>query len=215
MHPFLTVLALILGLAVAAPLLAAGVLCTDAAHAAARQTGVPPEVLLAIAQVESGRPQSGRVTPWPWTINDSGTGHWYATRAQAESAAQTIRDAGRSNFDIGCFQLNFRWHGDAFASIPAMFDPGANALYAARFLRALHDELGDWSAAAGAYHSRTPEYAQRYRARFDRALAALGGDAGAAPGPLRGGAQAARVNWFPLLQPGGAGAPGSLVPLGL
>lgn len=212
MRPFPAALALILTFAAGALHASADSLCTDAARNAARQTGVPLEVLLAIAQVESGRRRSGRITPWPWTINDSGAGHWYSTRAEAESAAQAIRAAGRSSFDIGCFQLNFHWHGNAFASISAMFEPDANSLYAARFLRSLHDETGDWSAAAGAYHSRTPEYAQRYRARFDSALASLGGDAGAAVGP----GQAARVNWFPLLQPGGgAGAAGSLVPLGL
>lgn len=190
---------------------AADTICADAAARAARQTGVPPEVLLAIATVESGRRRAGRTAPWPWTINDSGTGHFYATRPEAESAAAAILAAGRSSFDIGCFQLNFRWHGNAFASIPAMFDPDANALHAARFLRDLHTESGDWSVAAGAYHSRSPDHAGRYRSRFDSALAALGGDALAPAGP----GQAARVNRFPLLQPGpGSRAAGSLVPLG-
>jgi soluble lytic murein transglycosylase-like protein len=54
-----------------------------------------------------------------------------------------------------------------------MFDPDANAAYAARFLSELHAELGDWSRAAGAYHSRTPSFAWKYRARFDRIRARL------------------------------------------
>ncbi|MBW7920963.1 MAG: transglycosylase SLT domain-containing protein [Rubellimicrobium sp.] len=211
----LALVTLVLVLAAGASSAATDTVCADAARNAARRTGVPVDVLLAIAQVESGRRQSGGVTPWPWTINDSGAGHWYASRDQAETAARAIIAAGRTSFDVGCFQLNYRWHGDAFASVTAMFDPDANALYAAGFLRALHAETGDWSAAAGAYHSRTPVHAQRYRDRFDRALAALGGDPGAPAGPQQPG-QAVRVNWFPLLQPGdGAGAAGSLVPLGL
>lgn len=193
-------------------LAATDTICARAARNAASRTGVPLEVLLAITQVETGRRQSGRITPWPWTINDSGPGYWYATRAEAEAAAESILAAGRTSFDIGCFQLNFRWHGNNFASISNMFDPEGNALHAARFLRALHGESGDWSVAAGAYHSRTPEHARRYRGRFDSALAALGGAVGASPGPTR----EARLNTFPLLQPGvGVRAAGSLVPLGL
>ena len=47
-----------------------------------------------------------------------------------------------------------------------MFDPDMNALYAARFLSELYREFGDWTGAAGAYHSRTPEYADRYKVKF-------------------------------------------------
>ena len=57
-----------------------------------------------------------------------------------------------------------------------MFDPDANAAYAARFLSELYAEFGDWSRAAGAYHSRTPKFANRYRGRFDRIRARLKGD---------------------------------------
>lgn len=206
-------LAVLLHLLLPAAIALAGAesICIDAARTAARRTGVPQEVLLAITAVETGRGQAGRMVPWPWTINDSGAGSWYATRQEAEAAARDILAAGRTSFDSGCFQLNYRWHGSAFATVADMFDPAENALYAARFLRALHEESGDWSVAAGTYHSRTPEYARRYRARFDATLAALGGDAGAPAGPERG----SRVNRFPLLQAGGGGVAGSLVPLGL
>ena len=60
-----------------------------------------------------------------------------------------------------------------FPSVEAMFDPDAGAKYAAQFLRSLY--RGNWSAAAGAYHSQTPSRAGIYRARFDRILAGLGG----------------------------------------
>ena len=56
-----------------------------------------------------------------------------------------------------------------------MFDPDTGADYAARFLQSLYAERGNWSAAAGAYHSQTPSRASVYRARFDRIIAGLGG----------------------------------------
>ena len=54
-------------------------------------------------------------------------------------------------------QINYRWHGRAFPSLDAMFDPEYTATYAAQFLRTLYEERGSWSAAAGAYHSLSPE----------------------------------------------------------
>ena len=46
-----------------------------------------------------------------------------------------------------------------------------------RFLKSLYAERGNWSAAAGAYHSQTPARANVYRARFDRIIAGLNGGA--------------------------------------
>ena len=108
-----------------------------------------------------------------------------------------------------------------------MFAPLANALYAARFLKSLHAEQGDWGRAAGAYHSRTPEFADRYQARFERLRAGFITESGpeipeipdiVAVANDDTAAEAlpavVRVNRYPLLQTGGAAGLGSLVPLG-
>jgi hypothetical protein len=153
----------------------AAALCERAIVNGARRAGVPEGVLHAIALTETGRNMGGEMRPWPWAINREGEGHWFATRDEALRFAKASVAAGRTSFDVGCFQVNYRWHGDAFPSLEAMFDMETSGTYAAQFLRNLHGELGDWSAAAGAYHSRTPEFAQRYRARFDRIYANLGG----------------------------------------
>lgn len=149
--------------------------CDHAAKRAARTEGVPLDVLRAITRVETGRSRDGRLQPWPWAINVEGQGYWFASEVEAKAYVFDIFKAGRRSFDIGCFQINYRWHGKAFRSIDAMFDPHENARYAARFLKDLHAELGSWPAAAGAYHSRTPELAQAYRGRFQTVLAALDG----------------------------------------
>jgi len=149
-------------------------LCERAIVNGARRGGVPPEILHSVALTETGREQNGRLRPWPWAINREGKGHWFAGREEAlEFARQSLAD-GRTSFDVGCVQINYRWHGHAFPSIEDMFDPEWTATYAAQFLRTLYEERGSWSAAAGAYHSLTPDNAQIYRARFDRLLAGLG-----------------------------------------
>ncbi len=202
-------------------------LCDRAAEEAARATGVPLAVLQAIALAETGRNRGGRLRPWPWATNQGGPGSWFETRDAAEAHVRALIDKGRRNIDIGCFQINLRWHGHAFASPEAMFEPAANALYAARFLAGLASELGSWEAAAGAYHSRTPELAERYGARFRRHLAALEASplAPAPPAVPEPGAQPVvpagglpgRVppSPYPLLVAGPPGGPGSLVPMGV
>lgn len=149
-------------------------LCERAIVHGAGQAGIPASVLDAVSLTETGRYVGGRMRPWPWAINREGQSYWFASRDEALAFARDSLAAGRTSFDVGCFQINYRWHGQGFASLEAMFDQEQGGLYAARFLRDLHGELGSWSAAAGAYHSRTPEFAEIYRARFDQILAGLG-----------------------------------------
>lgn len=209
-------------------------LCALAARSAARESGVPLAVLTALMLTESGRKRHGSLRPWPWTVNMEGAGHWFETESEARAFVERDFRRGARSFDIGCFQINYRWHHQGFASIDEMFDPRANARYAAQFLRGLFDELGSWDSAAGAYHSRTPELAARYRARFLQHHARITAGDGVAAQPLRvadapgpdlpaprrkgGGWAPARPlapNGYPLLQLGAGRAMGSLVPAGL
>jgi hypothetical protein len=182
-------------------------LCESAAQQAAAETGVPLNVLQAIALAESGRSYGGARRPWPWTVNFGGPGFWYDSSEEAQLAVVERQSVGTTNFDVGCFQINHRWHGDAFETMAQMFDPTANALYAARFLMELYQETGSWPDAAAAYHSRTPELAEAYRERFLALQDGLGTDSGGLPG-----ATLIRQNQFPLLRAGGRGAIASLVP---
>lgn len=152
-------------------------ICERAIVAGARAVGVPPEVLHAISLTETGRPDGGRLRPWPWAINREGQGHWFKSRDEAFAFAQASVAANRPSFDVGCFQINYYWHGRNFPSLETMFDPVAGATYAAQFLKSLYLERGSWLAAAGAYHSQSPDRASVYRARFERILAGLGGNA--------------------------------------
>ena len=175
-HP-LTAAALLLALAT--PALATSsdqdvALCERAIVKGAQRGGLPTEVLKSISLAETGRLQEGKLKPWPWAINREGQGYWFASRDEALAFARQSLAEGRTSFDVGCFQINYRWHGASFPSLEAMFDPDQGADFAARFLRDLYSEFGSWSGAAGAYHSRTPELASDYSARFDRIMASVG-----------------------------------------
>jgi hypothetical protein len=170
-------------------------LCDQAAKHAARQTGVPAEVLYALTRTETGRARKGRLQPWPWTVNIQGKGYWFATKSEALTFATLHFDSGARSFDVGCFQVNFRWHGEAFNSIADMFDPKMNAMYAAGFLSELKQVSQGWEDAAGAYHSRTPELKAKYQARFEDIFASVQGQEITPPmsRPLSG-------NRYPLLK---------------
>lgn len=189
--------------------------CGPATARVAAETGIPQEVLAAITLTETGRQSDGVTSTWPWTVNSEGKGFWFDTRDEALRFVRSELAQGTTSFDVGCFQINYRWHGDNFSSVEEMFDPIANARYAAKFLGDLYNEFGDWSLAAGAYHSRTQVYATRYRGRFDRLRAALGdGDLPAGFASVQPPSEP-RVNNFPLLMAAGGGrTSGSLVPLG-
>lgn len=204
-------------------------LCDRAATEAAARTGVPISVLKAISLTETGRELEGQARPWPWTVNMEGKGLWFETVDAAEAYVYEHYKRGARSFDVGCFQINYKWHHEAFGSIAEMFEPTTNALYAARFLLDLYAEKGNWDDAAGAYHSRNPEYADRYKARFAAYRARFeqedtlplvvavhdqAEDTNAAPVAAAAPPRAVRVNTYPLLQGGGETALGSLVPLG-
>lgn len=148
-------------------------LCDHAAERAAKKTGVPLDVLQAITRTETGKKTGDTLHPWPWTVNVEGKGVWFDTANQAKVYIFRHFKNGAKSFDIGCFQINYRWHGQAFDSIEDMFDPDLNASYAASYLKKLHSELGDWTKAVGAYHSRTHKYAQRYLVKYQRIKQAL------------------------------------------
>lgn len=141
-------------------------ICDRVARLAATEIGVPLDVLMSLTRTETGRLRDGQLQPWPWTVNMEGQGHWFANKEAAQSFVFRQFKTGARNFDVGCFQLNYRWHGDAFSSIEAMFDPRENAIYAAKFLLSQKSSTSTWLEAAGAYHSKTPQYAKAYKTRF-------------------------------------------------
>lgn len=160
-------------------------ICDAAARRAASETGVPVDVMLTITRLETGRGK--QADPWPWTVNHAGNGSWFKTEDDARSYVFSQVKRGASNIDIGCFQINYRWHAEGFRSLDDMFNPDKNALYAARFLIELYGEFGSWLEAAGAYHSRTPKFAERYKSKFSdlsRLVAEL--DVPDLPAPPRG-----------------------------
>ena len=145
-------------------------LCEAAAVHHERANPLPRALLAAVAMAESGRyiPKTRKSRPWPWTINAEGKPYYFKTRADAVAKTQQLLDGGMRSIDVGCMQVNLRYHPHAFASLEDAFDPMTNVAYAAGFLMELRERTGSWQQAVANYHSQTAWRGGRYFARVIR-----------------------------------------------
>ncbi len=153
----------LLVLSAAATPAAAG--CVASLVQAATRHGVPPDLMLALGHAESG---------WKaFAVNSAGTPHFPDTAAEAVALVRSEQARGIASIDVGCGQINLRWHADAFADLTDAFDPERNAEYAARFLAELNAAHGDWTTAVARYHSSDPEAQRAYLDRVYQRLTVL------------------------------------------
>ncbi len=126
--------------------------------------GVPFNVLYGIASVESNLK--------PWALNVKGRSVYLQDRQKTISVVSRLLKRGIYSFDVGCMQMNVKWHHERFQNISQLVDPNHNVYHAAKFLNELYHEKGTWSAAVAAYHSRTPSrgraYLQAVRSKLTR-----------------------------------------------
>lgn len=141
-------------------------LCDQSIETVSKATFVPQSVLLKIARLESGRRFQDQTVSWPWTLNNAGEGHYFSSRSAASDKLRKLLALGRKNIDVGCMQLNIRWHARYFPDIASMLSPFENVSYAAKYLEQLYHETGSWEKTVKFYHSRNPKFNSVYYAKF-------------------------------------------------
>ncbi|PCH72569.1 MAG: hypothetical protein COC12_05990 [Rhodobacteraceae bacterium] len=141
--------------------------CLTAIIKAQARYGIPDNLLLAVGIQEAGR-RKKNLTVWPWAVNADGKGMFFRSQSEAVARVRALQASGTQSIDVGCMQVNLKWHGDGFASVERAFDPATNVDYAARFLLSLYRREGDWWKAAGFYHSSTPARQEIYLAALVR-----------------------------------------------
>ena len=141
-------------------------ICLTEARRAEAQHGIPSGLLQSITRVEAGRKTvTGEFMPWAWTLNDRGEGLFFDSREAALKHLQAAVDSGDHSVDVGCMQVNTKWHMEGFLELSDMLDPVQNADYAAGFLLDLHEAHQSWDDAVKHYHSAEPEKHIRYHSR--------------------------------------------------
>ena len=139
-------------------------LCLKEAVRQENRERIQTNLLSAIALVESGRfsKKYPSGVSWPWTVTAEGKGKFYASKEEAVKAIQELQKQGIENIDVGCMQINLKYHPEAFDSIEEALDPKKNVAYAADFLKRNYQETKSWGEAATRYHSKTVHKAFRY-----------------------------------------------------
>jgi soluble lytic murein transglycosylase-like protein len=116
---------------------------------AARLNDIPLNVLYAVGLTETGH--HGQLSPFD--MNVDGRPVRSTSLSEAIAKFQAERTNGAKFIDIGCMQINQRWHGADFASLSDMFDPARNVRYAAAFLKQLKAQEGTWTLAVARYNA--------------------------------------------------------------
>ncbi|MCV3766253.1 transglycosylase SLT domain-containing protein [Rhizobium sp. TRM95796] len=124
-------------------------LCEREISRAAARYGVPEGILYSVGLTETGRKGSLQ----PWALNIEGKAVFARSPDEALEAFRDARARGAELIDLGCMQINQRYHGDQFSSLDAMLDPEKNVDYAARFLAQLHAKHVTWTMAVARYHA--------------------------------------------------------------
>jgi len=137
--------------------------CERSIRGAEKKYALPPYLLAAIALTESS--YEGR--PSPFAMNVSGRPYFASGTQDMENVV--ARSGGESaSIDVGCLQVNLRWHAGRFRDWRSLLVPNYNAEYAALYLVELYRKYGSWNAAVGAYHSRTPWKSANYACLVSR-----------------------------------------------
>lgn len=113
----------------------------------AKEVGVPASLLKAIAFVESGYQ--------PYVLNHQGKSLSFKTPGESWAYVEKQVKSGDTALDIGCMQIHWKAHQNSIEDPKHLLNPAFNIRYAAKFLKGLYQELGTWSRAVSAYHSRT------------------------------------------------------------
>lgn len=137
-------------------------------HVAAQES-IPADKFYALALQESGmKMQDGSFGPWPYVINHKGKAFVYPDYQALVLGANEFVGKGYLTFDVGYFQVNWRWHSERVKSLAHFAHPVVNARVAAQIFREQYRKHGDWSVAAGRYHnpSNTNGFADRYESSY-------------------------------------------------
>ena len=132
-------------------------------------TDIPKNLLLSIGKSESGRIlKNNKHVIWPWTVNHAGKSLFFDTKKQMKKYVLENVEKKDFNLDVGCMQINLKWHKNNFKKISDMLAIEPNVSYAASFLLQLKNKHGSWNKAIKHYHSSDPNKNKPYLIKVNK-----------------------------------------------
>ena len=126
-----------------------------------KKFNLPTNLLTSISLVESGiKKENKNFSSWPWTLNVEGKPIYFDTKEDVINHLEQNRD--KKSIDVGCMQINTKYHMNNFDSFAQMIEPEENVRYAAIFLAKLFKRHKSWNKAISRYHSSNPNKQRKY-----------------------------------------------------
>ena len=132
-------------------------------------TDIPENLLSSVGKAEAGRIlENNEHVIWPWTVNHAGKSLFFDTKKQMKKYVLKNVEKKDFNLDVGCMQINLKWHKNNFKKISDMFAIEPNVSYAASFLLQLKNKHGSWNKAIKHYHSSDPNKNKPYLIKVNK-----------------------------------------------
>ena len=98
----------------------------DIASKVEKEFKIPNKLLSSISFTETGIKRYLSI-PWPLSLNVNRKSIFFDSKRNDQLSDKAIY-ANEQNIDIGCMQLNYRYHGRMFKNLKDMIDPEENII---------------------------------------------------------------------------------------
>ena len=130
--------------------------CYKIATKVEKEFKIPNKLLSSISITETGVTKNGIYQPWPWSLNVKGESMFFDSSKEMMIFLNKAISNKQSNIDIGCMQINYKYHRKMFKNLKNMINPEENIYYAGKFLKELFLKHKSWKKAIARYHSSNP-----------------------------------------------------------
>lgn len=124
--------------------------CPTLISQAETRRNIPRGLLMAIAMTESSL--NGR--PNPFAMNIAGRSYFASSGQDMANVISANWQRGVTSIDVGCMQINLKYHGMKFGRLTDLLNSPTNVEYGASYLIALAVEAGSWKDAVMSYHNK-------------------------------------------------------------
>lgn len=128
-------------------------ICRIATKKVEKKLKLPNKLLTSISLVETGRFVKNQHRTWPWSVNVEGRSHYFKDKQSMLKFLKIQIKNNVTNFDVGCMQINFRYHIKKESNLKLFIDPNYNVIWAGNFLKQLQKKYKSWNKAISRYHS--------------------------------------------------------------
>lgn len=119
---------------------------------------IPRGLLMAIAITESGVGGA----PNPYAMNIAGRSYHARDFNDMANVINRNWQNGVRSIDVGCMQVNLRYHGHHFQHLTDLLNPTTNVEYGASYLIRLAADKGSWREGVMDYHNKSNPARRRW-----------------------------------------------------